>query len=385
MAFLLLKYEEETNTKGILIFKHLEINLLTKIDKNLINKLKERYILGMYFGFYYILNQDIKDIDFYVAEDNVIEYRFNSTTPRINLNGYNFIGNEYENIIKKDNKLYDFIFIGSASRRKGLKQLLSSINKIATTTKLTPQIVIINRVSGGIYMKILNRIVKQKLDEIPKKFRKNITYIELDSTTGYQLPKYLIKELLCLSKTLILPSRDEGCARVVAEAQLMGLNIISYKYMNGGTNNHLTKYDILYDNFSDMSTEMIENLNNYNNFYSKKDISFNEIYLEKYSKQTFAKELSRLFNYDFKFLNDKFNDIVFYNSISSHNTLLPREYSSNPFTDEIYSYEVMSKLITWLSGEKDQSVIVNFIYKYYDLYYKIKKYVILVSRKLKII
>lgn len=359
MPFLLLK-KEDSKKKGIIIFKHLEIPLILNMPEELMIKLKKDYILGMYFGFNYDLKEDLKYIDFYVAEDNVLKIS-KSKIPRINLNGYNFIGDEFDIVFPKREKIYDLIYIGNSSRRKGLSELLTTLNELYTKD-LKVNMLIINRVAKGIYNKLLLYFIRKKLKKIETKYRKYISYIEIDNPIGYQLPKNLIKELLLYSKALILPSRDEGAARVVAEAQLMGLNIISYAKMRGATNNHLSKYDILYEDFNNFSSEIQDFIERYDEYYSKKDIDLSEVYLEKYNKPKFIKDISFYFDFEENFLLEKLKDVKFYNSISSHNMLLPRELVSNKLSDEIYSFRKMYIFINYLLNFKPKN---NFLIKYF--------------------
>ena len=78
------------------------------------------------FGFHFKIYEDIKNIDFYLAEDNVIEFsEFKSTVPRCNLNGYNFIDNaQFE--ISHENKITDLIYIGKFFSKKKFKIIFES-------------------------------------------------------------------------------------------------------------------------------------------------------------------------------------------------------------------------------------------------------------------
>ena len=72
MAFIL--KENNNNNKGILVLKHLELKYYSSLDPNLIDSLRKKFIIGVYFGFHFKIYEDIKNIDFYLAEDNVIEF-----------------------------------------------------------------------------------------------------------------------------------------------------------------------------------------------------------------------------------------------------------------------------------------------------------------------
>ena len=88
MAFILQNHTK--SSKGILIIKHLEVVFFNAMSSEKISKLREKYLIGLYFGIYTRKKNDYKNIDFYVGEDNVIEIA-KTVIPRLNLNGYNFL------------------------------------------------------------------------------------------------------------------------------------------------------------------------------------------------------------------------------------------------------------------------------------------------------
>ncbi|UTJ07341.1 glycosyltransferase [Arcobacter roscoffensis] len=351
MPFLMVD-KMDTTGKGILIFKHLEIKLLEKMPKEIISKLKSKYILGMYFGSFYKLEEDLTYIDFYLAEDNVLKIE-NSTMPRINLNGYNFIGKDFE--IKENvlEKYYDLIFIGNVSRNKNLIKVIDTINKLIKKD-VNIKVLIVNRSLSGVYNKILKYFIYRKLNSINSLDKKNITYIEINNPKGYQLSKKLIKDLMLQSKGLIIASKYEGAARVVAEAQLLGLNILSYEKMKGATNNHLSEYDILFNDFNNLENKILDFINNYDSFYSKKDIDYSKIYLEKYNRIKLCENISEVCNINSSVLLKSIEHISLYNSISSHSAILPRKYVSNPQNDEISDHLTMYSLLCYLTSNKSK-------------------------------
>jgi len=372
MGFIALKKRDMGNEKGLLIIKHMEYSYFHNMPKRLIDQVKDVYNIGLYFGFYTKRGADYKDVDFYIAEDNVLNIK-SSEKHRINFNGYNFIGDDFcqnteKNRICKD---YDFIFIGDASNRKNLYGVISAVNKILTRGQKI-KILIINRINRrNLYHIILNARIRRLLSKIKVKDRNSITYLEADSSLGYLIPKNIIVALLKKSKALILVSRAEGAARVVAEALLLGLNVIGYKGSLGGTNNHLSsKYDIIVDDLSKLDTSMQYFMDNYDNHYRYKDINYSDLFCEKITKDKFLDELSSLLGYSSLQIKHLLRDKVFYNSLSSHNHFLPRDVPSNKKTDECISNASMYKLLCFslnkspnhifLFGLKVRDFISNF-------------------------
>ncbi|MDB4060215.1 hypothetical protein N9492_01190 [Flavobacteriaceae bacterium] len=309
-------------------------------------QLQEKYMIGLYFGFYTFKKNDFENIDFYIGEDNVVEIP-QSKTPRLNLNGYNFQPKSFfvKNGLKKQ---FDFIFIGDPSRRKRLSMLIDSLN--SALDKCSFSVLIINRTkTKSLYSKFLNKIVRASLGKMNYNKRSHITYLEVDQSNNALIPRDVIPFFIESAKCLIIPSLAEGAARVVAESLAKGLNVISFKDMQGATNNHLHKdYDLLFNTEKDLTDKICYYVENYKNIFSKKNIDFEDIFLEDNSKHKLKIFLQNTFK-NFHLDKKNFKNKRLVNSLQSHNTFLPRFLPSNKKTDECISFDSMYKLICYLT------------------------------------
>jgi|GEM_PF-2858704 len=360
------KLSQPSKGKGIIIFKHLEIKFINRLNQNLINKLKQKYIIGVYFGFHTQLSVDIDWADFYLAADNLIKIK-KSTKPRIPLNGFNFISSQE---IQSDNitpKKYDFLFIGNSQTRKNLLPFVKSLKEMSKSTK-DFNILIINRLGESLENKLYVHKIRKVLSSLQADVRKNIRYIE-SLTVSDPLPKDALKLFYQQSRYLVITSRSEGAARVVGEASLNNLAIISYAKMLGGTNNHLDlDVDILFDDFKDLSSTLLNALKKRGELNSYSSTNKN-CYLEEYSKVILIEHLVALFNFKQTDLESELLSKNLYNAFSSHLNLLDSKFSNNQ-TDEILSYKKMYLFISSLtlsitpSHKKLKYNILDFISKF---------------------
>lgn len=366
MAFIL---TEPGESKGILVFKHLEINFVNNLAPNLINKLKEKYLVGVYFGFYSKLKKDIEWADFYLAADNLIKDDEKLLKPRIPLNGFNFINSDEVSDNVFTEKKYDFLYIGNSQTRKNLYKYVVSL-KILSEQNPDFKAVIINRLGDGLENKLYVTKVRNVLSQLSSSVRKNIVYIE-SMIDGDPLPKDFIKLLYKQSCFLVIPSRAEGAARVVAEASLNNIGVISYGGMLGGTNNHLNlDVDIIYDDFDSLPDVLNSALN-------KKDTVMNYLspnknyYLESSSKEKLILELVNLFGFCEVDLKSEIKDKNLYNAFSGHLNLLDSKFTNNR-TDEIYSNIKMHNFVSSLTGKKVK-VVAKIRCEISDAFLKFKK------------
>jgi pyruvate formate-lyase activating enzyme-like uncharacterized protein len=150
------------------------------------------------------------------------------------------------------------------------------------------------------------------------------------------VPKDAIYLLMRQSKALICPSRSEGAARVVAEACLRRLNVISFSEMKGGTNNFLdSQYDIKFDDLNQLHLTMKNFMEHYD-FYKQKPLLNSNIYLESESKLLFIRRISEITGIAY---NDCFNtakDLNMRNALSCHTNILPSKFTSKQ-TDETHT------------------------------------------------
>lgn len=343
MAVVLL--ESTSRSKGIVVLKHLELTSFLSLGDRAIEALKKKYIIGVYFGFYFELTKDIPYVDFYLAEDNVINFRgFNSSVLRCNLNGYNFVHSVTKEFIGKP--VNDFIFIGSYSPRKNLVLFLKALSFINKKPKV---LVVVDFNSASKVQRRIRRKVKNILATLDNG---HVSIIEVRKNEGIYLNRNTIDLLLGSSRILVIPSRSEGAARVVAEAKILGLDVISNKNMKGGTNNHLHMVsDYLFDGLTDFSRVLEECM------------SCTKLNLPLQDMTAFNHDSSRqVFT---EFIESSFGDCVeksylsgllkldMENLFQSHKCTLPRHIPDSSRNDECYSIGAMYRLYTYLIGSEE--------------------------------
>lgn len=332
------------SSKGVLILKHSEYKVFRSMPEKIRRSVKVDYSIGVYFGFAMNLAESWgrETVDFVVATDNVAK-GLSKDIPRIPLNGFNFIAPADEKFSDEALvKLYDFMFVGNSQTRKNLNKLVSSISELDSSGKHF-SFFILNRVGLSLEEKLNARRIRKKIDSLSDEARANVTYMELNGSQD-QLPKNLLFLAMRQSRALICPSRSEGAARIVAEAALRGLNIISYKHMKGGTNNFLDlKYDIIFDDFNRLSEAMVQYITDIE-FYSKKEVKCREIYQENHSKVRFVEFLSSIISEPTNDLMKIASKLDMKNALSSHTNFLPSNCSSKMSDEALTSTSMLRYL-----------------------------------------
>lgn len=349
MAFILVP--NKLDSKGVMIFKHLEIQYISVMEPKLLLSLKSLYHIGVYFGFHYSLKKDIAWADFYLAADNVLNIPY-SQVPRIALNGFNFINADEISSGNIASKKYDFLFIGNSQTRKNLYKFVLALKELSDNN-ISYTSLIVNRLGESIEEKFYVKRIRKVLRMLSSDNRKNITYLE-SMTSSNGLPKDVMKKFYEQSRCLVITSRSEGAARVVGEASLNDLAVISYSNMKGGTNNHLNlEVDKLFNSFDELPTALESIVSNR---YSLKDyVAPNKnCYLESHNKKILILRLAELLSYDIEFLHNELKGKNLYNAFSSHLNLIGSQFSNNT-TDEILSYSKMHNFILDITESETKS------------------------------
>ena len=366
MPFILLKPSK--SRKGIIVLKHLELFAFKSLKKRHRIEIKKKYLIGIYFGYSYILVEDIPFADFYLAEDNVINFiNFKSSMPRCNLNGYNFLTVPIKN--RNTTKLFDFLFIGNSSKRKNLIFFLNAlkltINK-SKNIKLNIALIVVHQNS------YLNNYELSKCERLISELKTEkcqFTYIKIDAKKNFKLPKNTIDLFYKNSRNLVLCSYGEGAARVVAEAKLHGLGVLFYELTKGGSRNHFNeKYDFIFSNIEEFSRAILSSLNNKRMDQKTLDY-YKTIFSETNSKQKLAEFLSYQFSFDLNELKNYFRKLNLMNSFQSHNQFLPREIPSVEKTDECLTPSSMTRLYEYLFFGKPR---IKFSFRDFNYLLKIK-------------
>lgn len=309
----------------------------------LITVVREKYLIGLYFGFAVNVSKDTAGVDFYIAADNVM-LQYQGSLPRLPLNGFHFIDSRFDTKRSAETE-FDFVFIGNSQRRKNLLELLRAIGSMSES----PKFCIVNRVGLAIESQLYSVKVRQILRALPHEVRKRVRYIEIPPH-GDSIPSFLMSELLAASRSLVCISRAEGAARVVAEAVLNNLPIVYYSKMIGGTCNHLDdSIDFRLNDIGELPLVLdrayLELLDR-----GRQERGDGDVYLESNSKKVLVKFLREHFSEQ---LSSSVEEIILrrplYNAFSGHQNHLPESMSSRA-SDEVLSLSKMYRLFNYLLG-----------------------------------
>jgi glycosyltransferase involved in cell wall biosynthesis len=340
------------SAKGIVVFKHLEIKFFNALPAKIREAIKSRYNIIYYFGFHAEFDEDLMGADGYISDHNVLRIS-NSNIPRLFLNGFNFIGDEFcDNVsLELVRKEFDFIYVGDPQKRKNLDLLIAAIKNVHELNYF-PKIIIVNRVNSNSrdISKRNEFLKKYLLSNIDKTHKNNIVYIESDGGFGFLLPSYFIKCLMEKCRALIIPSSEEGAARVVAEAKVLGLDVISNLNMKGGSNNYLDEDDLLFEGEVDLTNKIISYLKRSDIKRSEqlKSDRYKKIFCEKFTRKEAIDWFSKTYGVDRQYIETSLLNKTLYNSFSSHNVYIPRDVPSNKSTDECLTNISMLKFSTYL-------------------------------------
>lgn len=283
MAVLLKKYVE--GQKGIILFTHKEyFNFIFKKKKskifffpkklnqkriNLFLGLKEKYFVGVHFGWLFkCQNNYLEKVDFVMASDSILDDSIldDKNYSKIPLLSRNFIPDE---LIKfsKERRDIDILCVSNNSKKKNLDKLLHIVRTIYN--KGIPLKVLL------ICPKRMNEDSNEKFyHDLEQEYYKNFTFDERQSFILFRpqwyngfsgIPHFFLKNFYQSAKVFVLFSEVEGGSKVISEALLSGLIVCAYKNLKGGGLDYIHKKDYLFDEGTEVETilKAVENFNEY--------------------------------------------------------------------------------------------------------------------------
>ena len=324
-----------TNGKNVIVFKHLEIMYLNLLSAKEYRLLKEKFVIGLYFGGNY--EGLIKHLpDFYICIPGLNEHLKPQlkSVPHLPLSGFNFLPDSQETSCKtkqsKEQKnCCDYVlYIGDFYPRKGI---IDAIKFIRDDTLLKG--VLLVRVSS-----YLEKVVAYLVQCILK--------FKLGDKITIKIPKYglnhdrdFVFRKINRCTAIIMPYKNEGAARVFAEGEILGKPIIYNENMKGGT----LQFQVLDENLriSEFTDEKLFALRPKNKHEKRK------IYCSRYNTVVYENFLNTFFDLESKLDN---NDLV--NAFSGHRNEIPEQFT-NPTDDQIDSVH------SWRRFLKSQDLIYS--------------------------
>jgi len=298
--------KNKNNSKGILVFTHKEISFLTnkyftKFLEKEISLLKNFFLIGIHWGWYKndLLKSD--NIDFHMAGKGTLS--FSSEDKILNniiyLCNRNFIDPVFKNTNKE--KIYDIITITRPVKFKNNKKIFENIKKIFLEGKKYKFLILFTVPSEKLLKSenFYSEIFTDYNSLFNEEEKKYINLLPIfTNNSEYFLSKQMISDFLNLSKVFLLSVEKEGASRVIHEALLCGLPIITYKHLKGGGLDYLNeKNSELFEDFDKIYLSIIKILENSKNYqvdenYINQELSAEnqKIKLKKYFIEFFVKK-----------------------------------------------------------------------------------------------
>ncbi|MEM6771785.1 MAG: hypothetical protein AAF597_14475, partial [Bacteroidota bacterium] len=279
--------------KGILLFTHKEIAKynasLKQIRFEEINKitnkffqpnklkpyyaakfaqLKEHYFLGQHFGWYHRDYVGVDEIDFYLATESTVGFKYPADPFRIPLSSSSFIHRAFR---PKEYglKIWDIITVTHNGKHKRMRDFVLAVRKAYDQGKRYKVLLLnkknIKEPGKGFDNEVID-IYYELFDDIE---RQSFVLMRLSGDMSVMgMPSETVAQLLNLSKVFALFSEQEGEPRAVAEALICGLPVVTWKYIRaGGSIDHLNeKNSVRFETYEEAGYALIEAVENYADF-----------------------------------------------------------------------------------------------------------------------
>lgn len=334
--------------KRVLILKHSEWPLFAKLSPSLRAEVAQKYTVGVYFGYFSELRADY-ECDFYIAGEGVISFTFDSDKPRLFVSGFNFIPNCYD-IGESVTKSTDFLIVANFQPRKNLLEGVRALCALSCAGRNFSSVVIA-RSDHSLVSRKYRALVRRELSRLNFEQRKCIRYIENSDYSDF-IPRELVSYLMSSSRALVIPSKVEGAARVVAEAVLNNMRVVANRDMLGGSLNFLHKDgDLLYSDFDDLVgklNQIIVERDGYENYVPVNK----KFYHESVSRELFIKFMVDEFGYKSDFLSAAgVYDLS--NAFSAHKNIIPERFTEK-MSDQVTTERKMYEYMCYLTGVSEK-------------------------------
>lgn len=279
--------------KGILLFTHKEIKFynaaLKQIRFERVNEitntffkpnklksyyekkfadLKEHYFLGQHFGWYHRDYVGIDEIDFYLATESTVGFKYPEEPFRIPLSSSSFIHRAFE---RKDYnlKIWDILTVTHNGKHKRMRDFVLAVRKAYDEGKKYKVLLLnkknINEPGKGFDNEVLD-LYYELFDDVE---RQSFVLMRLSGDMSVMgMPSETVAQLMNLSKVFALFSEQEGEPRAVAEALICGMPVVTWRHIRaGGSIDHLNeKNSVRFETYEESAQALIQAVDNFDSF-----------------------------------------------------------------------------------------------------------------------
>lgn len=358
MVFIL--KEPQTKSKGILVFTAKEKQILNSGLPGVntcLKRLRQKYVVGLYWGFYEANVPDWPFTDFYLAPHGSIDRVPDAKLPQIPVSGRNFTPAAFAVPPKNQEKFWDVLTVGRPAKWKRFDEFLKAVRIMVDKRPETTALIVCS-VPDNADPKKYDLTLPQQFDRLfSEAEREKITLLWLTQRgDAYPMLPNTMAHFFKQSRLFALFSEYEGAARVVSEALLCGLPVVLRKGMRGGTADFVDdKNACQFDTTEQAAQQMLSILD------GKKKTKVNAQGLaEKMSETHTVPWLEGELKKVFKMLKEPWKGSIKTENLGrhlpAHIITLPRHLRS-PVTDDLNSSAAFLEYAHLYLGEKKPSVL----------------------------
>lgn len=349
------------NKKGILLFKHMEINVLLglkHLPKQYLETLKEEYYIGLYFGYIADYDTNLDFIDFVVSEKGSIKNYNQVHLPIVHLSGNCFLNENIHNQFRID-RPFDVLGIFNSKIHKRLNDFL--LISDALNSKQKREILLITYGSKDDFKRL-----EQEINQLDNDYLPEIVWVEsIGKNKKYPLSNEFVVRMISMSKAVLLTSKKEGASRFIAEGFSLGCQVFLNADLEGGTADKLRNHPENFKQYHSLE-EGVDLMDDFLLNYSSQNLKTKDNYLASKNLEVFKSFLSQNFhsiNLRFKSFEESFSFVI-----PSHTNIIPEKYSNSVDDRILYTQQLIKYLRDLTDNKLNQETPIK-VY-FHDLYIK---------------
>ncbi|NJC26159.1 glycosyltransferase [Neolewinella antarctica] len=206
------------------------------------DELKKHYYVGQHFGWYHQNYAPLPEIDFFLCTKSTVSFQDESKVFRIPLSSSSFIHKTFRPM-DLGLKLWDILSVSNNGATKRLREFVLAIRRLYDRGHRM-KVLVVNKMSVNEPGKRFdNELMDLYYELFSDEERNDFVMMRLASDMSFiGMPSETIAQFMNLSKVFALFSEQEGEPRVVAEALICGLPVVTWKHIRaGGSIDHLNE------------------------------------------------------------------------------------------------------------------------------------------------
>lgn len=349
------------SSKGIIILTHKEgILLRSRLGcvRRAIRALKERYLLGMHWGFYLDSVPYTDAIDFDLAADSILARRCNPRVPGINLISRNFVPDMFQPDAAV-RKQWDVLTVSNNVRFKRLDQFLRTMRLVYDQRPQTRCLLVApedpKASPGRWYTELMDDYAR--LFSADEQARFDVMLLKRGSRM-HPLTQETLAFLLQASKVFTLFSDREGGSKAISESLVSGVPVVVKRTLEGGGRDYLDEYNSRqFDTIEEAATCLLDLIDHGSTF--DRDSMARQL-SQTYTAATLKDQLSRVFEVCDVPFEGELDLEGLDRKLPSHTTNLPRVWCHR-LSDDLRSPLGLLRFIADILGEPPPGVRVRLI------------------------